>query len=276
MKYIKDTENKYYDDIIKTLSAYNLSQTGDLKNENKSFYIVEEEKLLGGIKVNFSWDWVTINHIKYDSIDTLKHLIMHVCKAYSKDGVGIKYSSEFEEIIFDLIELGFDELDTIKYSPMMREVTYLENTSFNITSDLNKNIMITDMPRVEFDEELEMATKILKEKYKTNYQNRDLTFVALEEDKFIGGVYGVVYEDHMYIDLLVVCENKKGEGIGRTLMDKIELEISNTTVKTISLGTTEFQAKEFYEKLGYKTVMTQHDLPKGFDCYTLLKDLSQD
>ena len=45
------------------------------------------------------------------------------------------------------------------------------------------------------------------------------------------------------------------------------------SIKFLELGTTEFQAKPFYEKLGYKVVHEMDDYPKGYKCYTLFKEL---
>ena len=44
-------------------------------------------------------------------------------------------------------------------------------------------------------------------------------------------------------------------------------------LESIDLGTTEFQAKDFYEKLGYEVVFTRENYPIGYNCYTLYKKL---
>ncbi len=77
----------------------------------------------------------------------------------------------------------------------------------------------------------------------------------------------------MYIDLLVVDDNYRGYGIGSKLMRLIEVEARERNLVYIDLGTAEFQAKGFYEKLGYEVVVTKKDQPKGFNCYTMVKVL---
>ena len=54
-------------------------------------------------------------------------------------------------------------------------------------------------------------------------------------------------------------------------MNMIEEEATQKGVKLFSLGTAEFQARPFYEKLGYKVVMTLPNNPVGYECYTMRK-----
>lgn len=272
MRYIIDKEKKYFDDIIAMLRAFNTSQTGERKREEHYFYMVIDDQLVGGLKSDLSWDWVGIHDIYYDSLEILKCLVSHVCQFYKEDAVGIKFSSSLDCMNDDLEEIGFKKMKTIKYSPLMREVSYLEMRDLKIYDVPSVEVIISD-DRIEvYNEILERENKDLRIKYNVDYKTKDLIVAVLDEDEFIGGLHSVVYEDHMYINLLVVDGAYRGRKIGSELMKRIEAE-ADENIQTISLGTTQFQAKDFYEKLGYQTVMTQRDLPKGFDCYTLIKFL---
>ena len=104
-------------------------------------------------------------------------------------------------------------------------------------------------------------------------EERNIMFVALDDDKFVGGVHGSITEDSMYIGWLVVDEEYKGNGIGRNLMRKIEEKAKELNVYSINLGTVEFQAVKFYEKLGYKIVFVKENDPRGYKSYSMVKKI---
>jgi hypothetical protein len=54
-------------------------------------------------------------------------------------------------------------------------------------------------------------------------------------------------------------------------MMRVEEEAKRRRLKMIDLGTSDFQAKDFYEKLGYKAVYTQKNQPRGYNTYTMIK-----
>lgn len=272
MKYIIDKENKYNDEIVKHLKKYNLSHTGDRKNMGHNFYLVKNGNLVAGMKTYLSWDWARIGDIKYDSLDSLRDLINKACDIYKDDAVGIAFSSNFKSVVDDMKLVGFNQINVIKYSPKMSDYFYLELTNSNDISNNDNCIIVQEKSDEQFNQILEKETKNLKEKYNVKDSKGKLTVVALDGDKFVGGVVGIVYDDHVYIDLLVVHENYRKQSIGTKLMNKLEQELSKDIV-TISLGTVEFQARGFYEKLGYKTIMTQKNFPKGFEAYTLIKNI---
>jgi len=167
--------------------------------------------------------------------------------------------------------IGFSITDEVTYSPLMKSVSYLEFVDLNRLE--TKSSVIDSNEAKDIEKVLEDHTKRIEKEYGVDYKKSDLYVVAMDEESFVGGLHGVLYEDHLYISLLVVNESYRGKDIGSTLMKMVEKEVDNTSVKSISLGTTAFQAKGFYEKLGYKLIMTQYNLPKGYECYTLIKDL---
>lgn len=275
VKIYVDKELKHTEEVVDILRAYNASKTGELKNVKRSFYIVENGQLVAGIKTGLSWDWVHIDGLMYDSVENLQLLFEHLSKFYSDDAMGVHFESSFRKVNSDLLSLGFEHMETIKYSPLMKDYHYLEYRSFDIHSKLDREVISVEVPIEDYDQQLKDNMKKLKIDNDVDYSTSDLLLVAAEGDQIIGGVYGILFEDHMHIDILVVEEASRGKGYGRLLMESIEKEIADSTITTISLGTAEFQARGFYEKLGYRTVMTQNNYPKGFDCYTLVKDIDE-
>lgn len=271
MKFTVDTSKKYYDTICEHLRAYNRTYTGEKAKEQKYLYVLKDDILIGGMTIDLSWDWVTISHIKYDKLMTLKQMIYKLNDLYRYTAIGIRFASSFEEVTKDLIAAGFRRHADIKYSDLMVPVSYLEFKGMSGSCD--RDILVMDTPDQVYQEVLDDHKRSLEDKYQVEKTTGDLFIVCHDNDDFLGGIHGVLYRDHMYISLLVVAEAARGKGIGSALMERIEDEIKDTSIQSISIGTTAFQAKDFYKKLGYQVIMTQYDLPKGFECYTLTKDL---
>ena len=97
----------------------------------------------------------------------------------------------------------------------------------------------------------------------------------MDGDVFCGGIYLEIYQDYLYIDLLAVNKEYKGQGIGTKLMQYADDYARKHNFEMINVGTTEFQARPFYEKLGYQVVFTRQNNPKGFECYSLNKKLEE-
>lgn len=72
--------------------------------------------------------------------------------------------------------------------------------------------------------------------------------------------------------MLVVNEEYRGKEYGTKIMKRFHQELHSSIV-TVSLGTTQFQAKGFYETLGYETAVIHKNKPQGFDSYTMIKHI---
>lgn len=276
MKFTIDQDKESRKIILAPLRAYNRSQTGERKEDSCSLFIEKEKSLLAGIEIHVGWDWISIGHLKYDTIASLKDLLHKAMILYKDDVIGIRYCTEFVHVKDDLITAGFIQTGTVKYSPNMPEVFYLEyKIPENIETLSHEFIVIgkEDEPLEDYNNILKACTEDLNTQYGVKHSNESINILAYEGDEFAGGLNSDLYDDHMYISLLVVEEKFRGRQLGSTLMNKIEDYIKDKEIKTISLGTCEFQARPFYEKLGYKVVMTQVDNPKGFECYTLIKEV---
>jgi GNAT superfamily N-acetyltransferase len=88
-----------------------------------------------------------------------------------------------------------------------------------------------------------------------------------------GGLWGRMGYDWMFIELLVVPEAARGSGLGRQLMAQAEAMAQSEGCTGIWLDTYEFQARGFYEKLGFSLFGTLDDYPAGHHRYFLMKRL---
>ena len=105
-------------------------------------------------------------------------------------------------------------------------------------------------------------------------KGRNLCFVLqTPEWKIVGGVIGATYWDWLYINLMWVREDLRGQGFGRQLLEKAETEARQRGAKRAYLDTFSFQAPAFYKKLGYEEFGRLEDFPVGHTRYFLVKTL---
>ena len=91
------------------------------------------------------------------------------------------------------------------------------------------------------------------------------------QGEFVGGVYGKIAWQWLYVDLLWVHPNFRGNGLGRKLLTEIELAANKQQIFRYHLATASFQAPDFYQKLGYEICGKIEDLPPGHTNYFLQK-----
>ncbi|HVV63919.1 MAG TPA: GNAT family N-acetyltransferase [Rhizomicrobium sp.] len=82
---------------------------------------------------------------------------------------------------------------------------------------------------------------------------RKITAVARDDEgKLRGGVIGRLAGDSIYLDLVWSEENIRSKGLGAKMMRLVEDEARRLGATEAWLYTMSFQAKPFYEKLGYR------------------------
>jgi len=84
-----------------------------------------------------------------------------------------------------------------------------------------------------------------------------------QSDEIVGGLYGRVSFGWLYIELLFVPEQARGQGTGSALMQRAEALAREKNCVGICLDTFDFQAPAFYEKLGFTTYGHIDDYPPG-------------
>jgi GNAT superfamily N-acetyltransferase len=72
-----------------------------------------------------------------------------------------------------------------------------------------------------------------------------------DEARVVGGVIGGLAGDSMYLEVVWTASSVRGIGLGRKLMRMAETEAKRLGARESWLYTMSFQAKPFYEKLGY-------------------------
>lgn len=90
----------------------------------------------------------------------------------------------------------------------------------------------------------------------------------------IGGLWGASVVGWLYVDLVVVPEGHRGQGLGTKLLQEAEAIARKRGCIGMWLYTATFQAPGFYEKLGFRKFGTIPDYPLGHDTIYYSKRLN--
>ncbi len=99
--------------------------------------------------------------------------------------------------------------------------------------------------------------------------------VVLRDDDgtIVGGCVCETRWHWLYVDILWVGDEHRGAGLGTALLEAAEDEARRRGCTKAHLDTISFQARPFYESLGWRLFGTLEDNPPGHTRYFLQKDL---
>jgi GNAT superfamily N-acetyltransferase len=94
---------------------------------------------------------------------------------------------------------------------------------------------------------------------------RPLVIILSDHDtgEILGGLWGATNFSYMHVDLLFVPDNLRGTGLGKRMMLEAEQEAIVRGCLGAWLDTYSFQARAFYERLGYTAFGILDDYPPG-------------
>ena len=118
--------------------------------------------------------------------------------------------------------------------------------------------------------------------YETNIESTGFQdgrpFAGVIEDdsaNIVAAVNGHTWGGSCYIAHLWVHASKRGQGLGRALLQSAETEAIRRGCTQALLLTHSFQAPAFYERQGYVRHATIPDYPRGHAQYVYLKQLQR-
>jgi GNAT superfamily N-acetyltransferase len=98
-------------------------------------------------------------------------------------------------------------------------------------------------------------------------------FLRAESGEVLGGLLGDIWAGWLHIRTLVVAAPARGQGFGRELMKRAEAYALGRGCTDALLDTFSFQARPFYEKLGYRVFGLLENHPAGHRHYFMTKRL---
>lgn len=139
---------------------------------------------------------------------------------------------------------------------------------------MNYTLSITDVA----DEELRKAIVTPLIAYNISQagssENRPVVILLKDEaNEVIGGLWGHTGYEWLFTQLLVVPASLRGQGVGSEMMQLAEQEAIRRGCHGAWLDTFEFQARGFYERIGYECFGDLPNYPKGFSRFFMKKML---
>ena len=98
-------------------------------------------------------------------------------------------------------------------------------------------------------------------------------FLRGTNDEVVGGLIGNIWARWLFVRDLWISEPERGHGWGSKLIAEAERYAIEKGAEASYLDTHSFQARPFYEKLGYKVFGVLEDHPPGHSHYWLTKKL---
>ncbi|WP_432664172.1 GNAT family N-acetyltransferase [Wukongibacter baidiensis] len=274
INYIRDNQLEYKEDVLKGLVTYNKKFTGDTLSEIVNVYVFNGDELVGGCHTELSWNWVYILALSYHNQEVLITMMNELYKLYKGKTEGIIVESYIGDRIEDFKSTGFEVLGVLEDKPIGYESHIMINKKLNdVPVNHTYELKVMKEKHETYAKVVDDQVKAYNEKFKIDESKTEIEYVALDQEKVVGGVYGYLIQDYLYVSLLWVDEAYRGNDVATKLMDLIEGEAKEKGYKNFYLGTCTFQAKDFYEKRGYKVKMIIGNCPKGYDDYIMVNKI---
>ncbi|WP_392537165.1 GNAT family N-acetyltransferase [Legionella sp. 227] len=107
-----------------------------------------------------------------------------------------------------------------------------------------------------------------------NYEAKPFIIHAQNEvSEVLGGIKGDIFGKLCRVFTVWIHEQYRRQGLGRELFEQLDVFAKENHCQMIQLDTAEFQAKGFYQKLGYQVIATLPDNFMGYTSYILRKNL---
>ena len=127
-------------------------------------------------------------------------------------------------------------------------------------------------PQAEDIEAVRRGLTAYNEKYTGDTPRQAIGCFARDESgRIVAGAHGTITWGWLYTERLWVDEPLRGLGVGAEVLARLERVALAQGVHRFHVGTTSFQALDFYLKQGYEVFAQLEDHPPGHTDYQLKK-----
>jgi GNAT superfamily N-acetyltransferase len=136
---------------------------------------------------------------------------------------------------------------------------------------------LTNKPPSETFEKLWEPLRAFNQRIVGDASARTLAILLREaaSDAIVGGLWGRSLWGSMYIDIMFVPEDLRGRGIGTSLVRQTEEEAIRRGCRHMWTDTYAFQARPFYERMGFIVFGRLDGPPPIFPRFFLMKDVAR-
>jgi GNAT superfamily N-acetyltransferase len=142
---------------------------------------------------------------------------------------------------------------------------------------MNPTITLTDKPdpaHVKALHSLLLSFNNAASGYRYDGRPLSIAVTRPESGEVLGGLFGATAYGFLHVDMLFVPESLRGTGLGSQLMQQAEDEAIRRECHGSYLDTFDFQARGFYERIGYLVFGQVDDMPPGHSRFFLRKSLA--
>jgi GNAT superfamily N-acetyltransferase len=134
---------------------------------------------------------------------------------------------------------------------------------------------LTDEPPPDAFQKMWAALLKVNEHAVGNANSRTLAILLKDSttDEIVGGLWARSLWSSLFIDIMFVPDTLRGKGIGTSLLRQAEQEAIRRGCRNLWTETYAFQARPFYEKLGFNIFGRLDGPPPIFPRFFLKKDL---
>ncbi len=254
-------------EISKGLVRYNNSKLGKLPFKEGNVYITENGEIKAIAFAGSGWNVIDVEEIWVKDILFLSPLLEKVKEIHVDIAKKVRVFTYDSVYVKHLITLWYDLECTVTGMPKNGNYYVLTNKKPYITNE--KYTYNTN-------ESLQTEAEAIIENYKKSLkieENEYFVYSLKDEGVLVGGVKGSFGNNYVSVDTLWVDETYRGQYLGNKLMTHLEEVAKARGVNNVMLSTCTFQAKDFYEKLGYTVIGVTKDVPLGSDDHFMVKKL---
>lgn len=144
-------------------------------------------------------------------------------------------------------------------------------------SDMNKSvdIIVELKENKSIDKLLNDNLKRFNESIIGAFETKPFYIYIMNKDELIGGIKGDIFGSLCRVLTVWVHENHRKRHYGFQLFAKLECLAHENKCKHIQVQTAEFQARGFYEKLGFTVIAELSESFMGYSLYIMKKSLSK-
>jgi GNAT superfamily N-acetyltransferase len=116
----------------------------------------------------------------------------------------------------------------------------------------------------EVSSELEARLRGFNEASAGPLRSRPVALTVRDDSgRLIGGLTAEIFWNTLYIDILWVDAEYRGQGYGTLLLQEAESKALADSCEVVYLSTFDFQAPGFYARHGYRAFGELQDVPRG-------------
>lgn len=136
------------------------------------------------------------------------------------------------------------------------------------------NIIVDETNNEHITQKIYEGLKSYNESKIGNYVREPYTlYIKSEDDKVVAGVSGDILPPICGVHMVWVEQSLRNQGVGTQMFKQLENYAKDKGCEFVQADTSEFQARQFYEGLGYEIIASLPRNFKGHDTYIFRKSL---